>query len=385
MLLSVTMLLCSAVASAYDFQVDSICYNVTSETDLTVEVTSGEKYSGEIIIPSTVTYNEKKYMVTSIGEEAFNLWRGLTNVTISNGVVSIGNRAFLNCFDLTSITIPNSVRSIGECAFYNCINLKSITISNSVTSIGDHAFYNCTRLTSIIIPESVTSIGEGAFNKCYGITSITIPNSVTSISNSTFYDCIGLTSITIPNSVTSIGNYAFYGCKGLTSITIPNSVTSIGSATFMSCGNLKSITIGDNVTNIGIYSFFYCTNLTEIYLKGVTPAIINHDSFSKYIATLYVPQGSLEAYKAADGWKGFKNIVEFDPTGIEDVAEEDAPAFEITDGGIKLTAAEGKTVAVYTTAGALVEKIDSYAGEEITLDKGVYIICVGDKAVKVRL
>jgi len=100
---------------------------------------------------------------------------------------------------------------------------------------------------------------------------------------------------------------------------------------------------------------------------------------------LYVPQGSLEAYKAADGWKEFKNIVEFDPTSIEDVTEEDAPAFEITAGGIQFTAAEGEAVAVYTTAGALVEKTDCYAGEEITLDKGVYIICVGDKAVKVRL
>ena len=100
---------------------------------------------------------------------------------------------------------------------------------------------------------------------------------------------------------------------------------------------------------------------------------------------LYVPQGSLDAYKAASGWKEFKNIVEFDPTGIEDVTEEVAPAFEITAGGIKFIDAEGKAVAVYSTAGALVEKIDSYAGEEIALDKGVYIVRVGDKAVKVKL
>ena len=85
-----------------------------------------------------------------------------------------------------------------------------------------------------------------------------------------------------------------------------------------------------------------------------------------------------------DGWKDFKNIVEFDPTAIEDIAEN-APAFEITGGGIQLTAAEGKAVDVYTAAGALVEKINSYAGEEITLVKGVYIVSVGGKAVKVKL
>ena len=118
-----------------------------------------------------------------------------------------------------------------------------------------------------------------------------------------------------------------------------------------------------------------------------TPAVVTTSTFSSSSyknTTLYVPYGSLEAYKAATGWKDFKNIVEFDATGIEDVTE-DAPAFEITADGIQLTAAEGKAVAVYTAGGALVEKIDSYAGEEITLDKGVYIIRIADKAVKVKL
>ncbi len=102
-------------------------------------------------------------------------------------------------------------------------------------------------------------------------------------------------------------------------------------------------------------------------------------------ATLYVPQGSLEAYKTADGWNNFTNIVEFDPTGIEDVTKDDALAFEVTAGGIHLADAKGKAVAVYNAGGALVEKIDNYAGEEITLDKGIYILCVGDKVAKVKL
>ena len=100
---------------------------------------------------------------------------------------------------------------------------------------------------------------------------------------------------------------------------------------------------------------------------------------------LYVPKGTLSIYQTANQWGNLQNIVEFDPTGIEDVTEEDAPAFEITAGGIQFTDAEGKTVAVYTTAGALVEKIDSYAGEEITLDKGVYVLRIGNKTIKVRL
>ena len=114
-----------------------------------------------------------------------------------------------------------------------------------------------------------------------------------------------------------------------------------------------------------------------------TPLTLSSVYFSKYTATLYVPQGSRAAYQAAKVWKNFTNIVEFDPTSIEDI--EDSPTFEITAGAIQFAGAEGKAVAIYTAGGALVEKIDCYDGEEIALEKGVYIVRVGSKSVKVKL
>ena len=80
----------------------------------------------------------------------------------------------------------------------------------------------------------------------------------------------------------------------------------------------------------------------------------------------------------------FENFVEWNPTALENV-QADTPAFEVTDGSIQLTAAEGKAVAVYAANGALVVKIDSYADEEISLDKGVYVVRVAGKSVKVKL
>ena len=138
---------------------------------------------------------------------------------------------------------------------------------------------------------------------------------------------------------------------------------------------------------IGKFAFHDCRGLTSIYLENSTPATISDKDFtaSQYInITLYVPKGTLKTYLSADGWSKFYDIQEWTPTGIEDVTEE-APAFEITADGIQFTAAEGKAVAVYTAGGALIEKIDSYAGEKIMLDKGVYIVPVGSKTMKIKL
>ena len=177
-----------------------------------------------------------------------------------------------------------------------------------LTSIDHYAFQNCTSLTSVTIPQSVNSIGKSAFQYCSQLTSVTIPNSVTSIDNSAFSQC-GLTSIVIPNSVVDIVDYTFSGCQNLTSVTIPNSVTSIGNWAFSPCG-LTSVTIPSSVTSIGTMAFYFC-NLTSVTVNRKIPADIDSKTFSNPApATLYVPIGCKSAYKAADYWKDFQNIVE---------------------------------------------------------------------------
>jgi len=124
--------------SAKDINDSTIYYTITDATNLTCEVASGS-YSGNIVIPESVTYSGNTYKVTSIGNFAFCLCKGLTSVVIPSSVTSIGDRAFQGCVELTSVTIPSSVTSIGNRTFYNC-NIVVYLTSTTVPTIGTKTF-----------------------------------------------------------------------------------------------------------------------------------------------------------------------------------------------------------------------------------------------------
>lgn len=144
-------------ASAYDFEVNGIYYNVSSISSRTCGVTYGEnKYSGDIVIPETVTYNGSEFTVTSIYGDYDNR-----------------TGAFSNC-KITSVTLPNSITNIGPYAFSGCPYLITVKIPDNVNSIGEKAFYNCTSLTYIAIPGNVRSIGHSAFHNCTSLRELEI-------------------------------------------------------------------------------------------------------------------------------------------------------------------------------------------------------------------
>jgi len=245
------------------FSSGGVYYKITSlTTPYTVAVTNigSNSYSGNIIIPSSVTYGGAAFSVTSIADYAF-----------------------LASERLVSVTIPSSVTLIGKSIFYACSGLTSIIV--------DAANPNYYSDNVALYDKQVATLIECAWGKSGPYT---IPSSVTGISESAFRDCAGLTSVTLPSSLTSIGDYAFLGCDGITSVTLPSSVTSIGAGAFASCMGITSI----HVKNM---------NPSAIVLGG-SGVFYN---ISNSACSLYVPTGSKSLYAAAEQWSGF-NIVEED-------------------------------------------------------------------------
>ena len=208
-LFTALLLLCSSVAFAHAFEVDGIYYSITNSTTKKVKVTySGSSYSavaneytGSVVIPESVTYNDVTYSVTSIGSEAFSGCSGLTSVAIPSSVTSIENNAFHGCSKLKEVHISDLAAwcsidfgNSNANPMYHANNLylngelvvDELIIPEGVTEIKNYAFYNYNKLVNVTIPSSVTSIGNYAFcyiNAVFNIAAETLPT----VGSSTFH------------------------------------------------------------------------------------------------------------------------------------------------------------------------------------------------------
>ena len=232
---------------------------------------------GNLIIPSSVTYNGNTYTVSRIGN-------------------------FSNCSSMTSITLPNTIHLIYNNAFEYCSGLTSITLPSSVTEIWEYAFKNCSGLTSINMPDGITYIGDGAFSNCTNLTSFTIPCSLTSFGDGVFYNCLNLTSVTY---------------KAINYVGPSDYVTNI----FNVCVNLDTIIFDNGVSSINNYVFSYCPNISVVKVEWTNniPFCTNHTYGSNYNpfyevplnnATLIVPVGTRNLYSTLLPWSQFGGIVE---------------------------------------------------------------------------
>ncbi len=331
-LLFIILMMLPLTVGARGTEINGINFNLNS-SNKTAEVASwnrGHKYTGDVVIPSSVTKDGVDYTVTSIQANAFGNCSELISVTIPNTVATIGKDIFANCTGLASIVIEEGnpvydsrencnalIETASNRLIYGC---KGTVIPNGVTTIGQGSFKNCAGLTSIIIPNSVTTIENAAFQKCSGLTYIYLGTGLENIPEYVFEDCnlktveinnnaivsknynsgeinvggifiyasveeiilgedvtsigdwafrgCGMTSIKMSDNVTSIGDYAFRECTRLTSVELSNNLTYIGEWAFTSCHSIPSITIPENVRCIDLIAFYWCDKLTKVVINS---------------------------------------------------------------------------------------------------------------------
>lgn len=278
LLLALLAQVCSLTAMGYDAYIDGIYYEFSG---LNASVVSGDvPYSGSIVIPQFVTYNDRTYEVTGIS-----------------------NSAFRNC-SVSSVSIPNSITEMGSYAFTDCHNLRSVNIPTGITYIGSGQFAGCYALSSITIPESVTAIGYEAFSRCHSLITVVIPNSVNSIGYKAFYDCPALSTITISNSVTDIDGTAFEGTAWLNNQ--PDGLVYAGKVSYKYKGTMPEnteIEIKEGTLSIASHAFENCSGLTSvIFPEGITK--IGYEAFKGTEWFEDQPEGLVYAGKVAYKYKG---------------------------------------------------------------------------------
>jgi len=410
------------VAEGEKFVVDKIRYILLSRADMTASVTWPENeadYAALTTVPTSVTYEGETFTVTEIGDLAFSEVHGIEAFTVPEGITRIGDgafwtsslssisipasvtelgeSAFAECQSLTSFTLPATVTTMGEDLLYACVSLKSVTLPEGLTTIPPGFVDGCTLLTELHVPSSVTTIGEFAMAECTALTTTNIPEGVTELGRFAYAYCVALTELPVPESVTTLGNGVFYQ-SGLTEASLPEAVTVIPDGTFQCCAQLKEFTVGDNVTAIEKDAFYWCFGLEKITF-GASVATIGDKAFfgdesikevvcrnpvpatgasftdAVYAnALLIVPDGALEAYKAAPGWKEFFNS--------QTVSVNSLPASELgysLSGGVLTINAEAP-VQLFDAAGRLL-----YSGESTSFrlpSRGIYVLVSGGKATK---
>lgn len=414
------------LADGTKIKIEPLTYKVVSGVDHTLSVTfpsDESEYSGVTAIPAHVEYEGEQYTVVEVGYLSFSEVKGITSITIPETVTTIAGAAFWES-SLSEITIPTSVTTIGESAFENtnlteivipesvislgddvlslCASLESVTLNNNPTAIPARMVSGCTSLAGMTIPATVTKIGEFAFSECAALEDISLPSGVTEIGRFAFAYTPELKLLPLPETVTSVGHGVFYQsgieeaslpeaitvipdgmyqcCASLREFEISNTVTEIEQEAFYWCFALDKITFGESVTTIGNKAFMGDKALTSVTsLNTVPPVGAAFDSEVYENAILYVPNAALEAYKAADGWKEFNNIIGIG-SGVDEIGQEAAFSVTATDGGVEIVS--DKAVEIFDAAGV---KVYSGAAGTITLPGGFYVIVSGAETVKVVL
>ena len=325
-----------------EYRVGEFYYEIISEQERTCMVAYWQKpsdnpleamnYGYLVNIPKKALINNKVYTITKVSgglwgygsqDVNFVIPENIQFVTESYKIVSEQESLCI----LTDYSIPGASSDL--VSLYSHFDIPQTTEINgknyTVIGINNGAFAN-SDIQSVTLPETVEFISRSAFQNCKSLTSVNIPESVSCVEESAFYNCSCLNSIlynstifvrlpmsyegeyAIPNGITQIAPHAFQGCSGLTNVIIPNTVKTLDYCAFYGC-SMSNITIPESVISIDINAITECDGLQSLTMQSPIPPTLVCDSeyHNEWLSMLelYVPRGSIDAYKADATWSKF--------------------------------------------------------------------------------
>lgn len=375
-------LLSATSVFAYDFTALDVNGNTIYYTKIggdSVEVSNNGStgaYSGDIVVPDTVSDGTNKYRVTTIGTNAFRQCT-LSSLNIPIGIQEIKSGAFYITELHTSFYLPN-LRKTGSSAFYGCKYLTKLQMPNlEEIELGNRTFTDCYDLQEIVLPDELLktdSLSNLLFDSNIMLKGIKLPSNLKSIPTGCFRACWSLKYVILPDNAESIGDNAFLGCIWLKTITIPKKVKSIGS-NFI-CGTAATW-MGGAPTDLDRFGGYYLdglypgepqsNQLNSIYFEGTTPPQVTSTTFANIIkanVTCYVPFEALEAYKADSLYvKAFAAILGYHvgASNVEDITTNSATLKWVPD-----SAVAQYTISIYTSGKLFRQHIVDGNGNLIT-------------------
>lgn len=288
------------------------------------------------------------YNISNIGSSFAIIVAPPVGGTVYSGNITIPQK--VSYWDSnTKVTTDYPVQVIDDSAFFQT-DVASVTFAqgSQVKSIGSRAFAECTSLKSVAFAADgkLMIIGDSAFAKCTSLTD----------------------TIALPEGVTTIRKGGFDGCETVSCVVLPSTLKKLEARALASLTNLKSIVSKAVVSPT-------CDDATTF---EATPTAI----------PVYVPCGSVGAYKEAEVWSSFTKI-QCVPIATTDLAAADGDELRVAceQRRIIVDGAEGQCVCLYSAAGVAIARTSCAASVEtlVVPQAGIYIVTVGNRAVKVAV
>lgn len=427
-----------AVKTAYDSLVNAVIPETVSNDGITYTVTETQERGFQklktlltVDIPKTIvrfgkhTFNEcsnlKKTIIhdvnawvkidfqnTSLANPAYkseNLYLGdklLEEVVITEPITQINPLTFYYVRTIKKVILPPTVTKIGKWGFYKC-GVQEINLPDALTTSEDYAF-QYSGLVHLEMPDNYLTMKNGTFLECLNLKSVKLPSRMKTLPLNTFQKCNNLETVVFGDSLQTIKKGAFVATS-IKNLVLPKSLKKIENQAFLESIKMEEITFGPNIEQIGYLAFYvqdatreqfkWTSPMRKITCEAVVPPILeitkdkngveynmawNDEVYTQ--ATLYVPKGSVQAYKEAPEWKRFTKIEEIGSGSVSSI-ESNELKISADYGMIHISGVETPQVEVYNAAGT---KVYSGRSNSIQIDaKGLYIVKCGKVTAKVLI